>query len=366
MQRGTVIDNRGLLKQILEATRDVWDRPGTRESVRTSFNAVIDCGTQRLGWRVYASDSEERRCFFRCKSRSCPSCGFRSTIQWLAEQDADLLDIPYTGRIFTTPSELRNIFRRNRHLLHDLPTLAAAVLQQWIRMKYGVNSLILMVPHTFGGDLKFHCHIHVLISVGGFKESTGRWISDLHLNKYAIGRMWSYAVIKHLQSALENGVLKSDLCRRDSLRLLSTVYEKHPRWIVLGRGVVDKANFVKYAARYLRRPPIATWRILKVVDGHVVFIAKDTMNSSLVPTRCRLDHFVRLLAAHVTDRYEHGVRYFGLLAPNVKNRVLAGLFLLLGQRRRTRPPRLSWRDSIKKCFGIDPMLDNLGREMHWI
>jgi hypothetical protein len=44
------MQDRYLLKQILEATRDIWDRPGTRPSVRKNFAAVIDCGTAALGW----------------------------------------------------------------------------------------------------------------------------------------------------------------------------------------------------------------------------------------------------------------------------------------------------------------------------
>lgn len=362
------MQDRSLLKQILEETRDIWDRPDTRQSVRKNFAAVIDCGTEALGWEVYASDTEKRRCYHRCKSRFCPSCGYRSTLQWLAEQKAGFPDIPYSGIIFTMPSELWEIFRKNRHLLHDLPVLGAAVIQQWVSMKYGAKALIMIVPHTFGGDLKFNCHLHILISTGGLEESTGRWIPELHLNKNAVMKMWRYAVIEHLRRALKTGVLKSELSVRDTQCLLSIAYysERHLCWIVFWDKIISKAHFLGYTARYIRRPPIAMWRILKVSDGQVDFVAKDTRNERLDPTRCMLDRFVRLLAAHVPDHYRHGTRYFGLLAPRIKNKLYAGLFLLLGQRRRPRPQRLSWRESIKKYFGFDPMIDRFGHEMRWV
>ena len=111
-----------LLKQILEVTQNVWDRPGTRPAVRKNFRAVIDCGTPALGWEVYASQTEERRCYYRCKSRFCPSCGYRATLLWLEQQEAALPDIPYASIVFTMPRELWSIFRRNRHLLHDTCT----------------------------------------------------------------------------------------------------------------------------------------------------------------------------------------------------------------------------------------------------
>ena len=362
------MQDRNLLKQILEQTRHIWDRPGTRPSVRKNFAAVIDCGTVALGWKLYSSDAEERRCYHRCKSRFCPSCGYRSTLQWLAEQEAALPDIPYSGIVFTMPSELWGIFRKNRHLLHDLPALGAGVIQQWINMKYGAEALIMIVPHSFGGDLKFHCHLHSLISTGALEKSTGHWIPSLRLNKHAVMKMWRYVVIEHLRRALKAGLLSSSLSMPDTRRLLSNAYynEKHPRWIILWDEIVSKAHFIRYAARYVRRPPIAMWKIRTVTDGKVQFVAKDTKNERMVPTWCTLDSFVQLLSMHVQDHYRHGVRYFGLLAPRVKKEFYAGLFLRLGQRMRPRPQRLSWRESVKKYFGFDPMIDSMGQEMHWV
>ena len=108
------------------------------------------------------------------------------------------------------------------------------------------------------------------------------------------------------------------------------------------------------------------WRILKVVDGKVQFVAKDTKNQRMVSTCCTLDQFVHFLAMHVPDHYRHGVRYFGLLAPRVKNKLYAELFLRLGQQIRPRPQRLSWRESVKKYFGFDPMIDSIGQVMRWV
>lgn len=355
-----------LFKQILEETRHIWDRPETRPAVRTEFAAVIDCGTPALGWRVYASESEERRCYFRCKSRFCPSCGHRSMLQWLKEQEAALPDIPYSGMVFTMPSELWGIFRKNRHLLHDLPTLAADVIQRWISMKCRAKAHILVVPHTFGGDLKFHCHLHILVSSGGIEEATGHWVSSLRLDRIAIGRMWRYAVIAHLRRAVKVGVLSVPIGMNPIRPVLSSAHERHPRWVILWDNIVSKSHFLRYAARYIRRPPIAMWRILRIVDGEVKFVAKDTKNKRMACSRCTLDQFVRLLAAHVPERYDHGIRYFGLLAPQTKHRLEAGVLLSLGQSRKPRPRRLTWRELMKKSFGSDPMTDSAGAEMHWV
>ena len=357
-----------MLKQILEATRSEWDRPGTRTAVRKNFRAVIDCGTPALGWELYASDAEEKRCYHRCKSRFCPSCGYRSTLLWLEQQEAGLPDVPYKGIVFTMPRELWSIFRRNRHLLHDLPVLGAGVIQQWMRIKYDASVLVMVVPHTFGGDLKFNSHLHILVSVGGLQESSGNWIPDLPLEKEALMKRWRYAVIDHLRRALNAGVLRSDLRIDASRRLLSTAYEhpRHPKWIIFLDSITSKSHFLRYAARYMRRPPIASWRLLEVTDRDVEFLAKNTTAGLLVRTRHLLSDFVRLMAQHVPDEYRHGIRYFGLLAPRAKGNNWAGLFVALCQEMKGRPGRMSWRESLRRYFGSDPLIDNRGREMHWV
>jgi hypothetical protein len=362
------LQDRNLLKDILEAARDVWDRPGTRPSVRKNFAAVLNCGTPALGWEVYASDTEERRCYHRCKSRFCPSCGHRATLWWLEQQEAALPDIPYSAVVFTMPSELWAIFHRNRHLLHDLPVLGASVVGQWIKVKYGARVLIAVVPHTFGGDLKFNTHLHILVSAGGRQESTGRWIPRLRLNKDALMRMWRNAVIDHLKRALKASVLKTHLSLPQVHRLLATAYHsaKHPRWNIFIGEIESKFHFLRYAARYVRRPPIAMWRLKKVDGKEVTFVAKDTKAKKMSPTKRPLSVFVRMLAAHVPEGYQHAIRYFGLLAPRTKNKTYAGLFLLLGQKHQPRPVRLSWRDSLLKYFGVDPLLDGHGQEMRWV
>jgi hypothetical protein len=152
------------------------------------------------------------------------------------------------------------------------------------------------------------------------------------------------------------------------LRLLSTAYqsERHPRWIIFLHKIASKSHFLRYAARYVRRPPIASWRLLEVTDRDVVFVAKDTKAGRLVPTRCLISEFVRLLAPHVLDLYRHAIRYFGLLAPSAKGHKWAGLFVALGQEMKAPPPRLSWRDSLVRYFGFDPLIDSRGHEMRWV
>jgi hypothetical protein len=76
----------------------------------------------------------------------------------------------------------------------------------------------------------------------------------------------------------------------------------------------------------------------------------DLEEKRVVTTSYLIEEFVDLLAAHVPDRYRHAMRRFGLLAPRTQRTTSAALFLLLGQEKRPRPQRLSWRNSLRKLF----------------
>jgi hypothetical protein len=84
--------------------------------------------------------------------------------------------------------------------------------------------------------------------------------------------------------------------------------------------VTASEQFLRYAGRYIRRPPIAQPRIVKIADGEVHFMRKDLKLKKWVMSFYSLKDFVLTLADHVPDRYCHGIRYFGLLAPSAKGR----------------------------------------------
>jgi hypothetical protein len=107
-------------------------------------------------------------------------------------------------------------------------------------------------------------------------------------------------------------------------------------------------------------------RVTRIGTHQVEYLAKDTRNKQFVSKRYTNEEFVDTLIQHVPDRGRHAMRYFGLLSPRSKARVWAGIFVLLNQRKRPHPPRLSWRWLRLKTFGSDPLQDSLGQPMHWI
>ena len=129
-------------------------------------------------------------------------------------------------------------------------------------------------------------------------------------------------------------------------------------------SIKSKWHFLRYVARYVRRPPIAQHRFTKITDREVEFLTKDLKEKRVVTTYYLIEDFVDALAAHVLDRYRHAMRRFGLLAPRAQHVTSPTLFAVLRQKKRSRPQRLKWRNSLHKYFGVEPLVDSRGQSMH--
>ena len=170
-------------------------------------------------------------------------------------------------------------------------------------------------------------------------------------------------MITYLREAARADILDTDMSRSELQQLLTTQYERP--WITNIQRFRRKKHFLAYAGRYARRPPIAEHRFRKIDRQVVRFLTKDTRTKRMVETIYRPAEFVATLADHVPDRYRHNIRYFGLLAPRVKGRTHDSVFALLGQERLGKPWRLRWAASMKKSFGVDPLMDREGQRMRW-
>jgi Putative transposase/Transposase zinc-binding domain len=355
------------LQQILADTRASWDHDGTRSAVPENFLKTMNCGTLALGAEVYASETERLLVYHSCKSRACPSCGYRMTRLWQEDLNAVLPDVRYVGINFTMPSVFWPIFQQNRHLLNDLPAVGASAIERWMENKYGVSVLLIVVPQTFGGLLNFNPHLHMLVSAGGLRESENIWI-PLHFDKrelmQELMQMWRLALSAYLWVALQARALRSDLSTEQLKKVLKEQYRRP--WIIYISPFMSKAKFLRYAGRYIRRPPVPLNHILKITDREVRFLAKDTKAKCLVELLWPKEMFVATLGEHVPDRYRHAMRYFGLLAPRSKRRTSAALFAVLKHKKLPRPARISWPELSLRTFGINPLIDSRGQLMHWV
>ncbi|HEY2234424.1 MAG TPA: transposase [Candidatus Angelobacter sp.] len=138
------------------------------------------------------------------------------------------------------------------------------------------------------------------------------------------------------------------------------------RWNIHIRRFSSKAHFLRYAGRYLRRPPIAEHRIISITEHEVEYWANDLKLKAWVRVKVSVNKFLGLLIQHVPERHAHCVRYFGLASPAGKHALSNGLFALLGQDRKPQPRRLSFEAMSLKYFDHNPLLDSRGQRMRWV
>jgi Putative transposase/Transposase zinc-binding domain len=348
------------LKQILKDTIADWDHDGTPQNVRQNFWKIINCGTLALGAEVLASDTQWRIVYHTCKSRFCPSCGARAAALWQEDLEAALPKIPYREINFTMPQVFWAILQQNPRLLPDLPALGAAAIEFLAKARFGAHAILMVVQQTYGGFLNFYPHLHTLTSAGGLKISSGRWIARLNFEKHEIMLAWRYVLLAYLDEAIKSDVLKSDLSK-DELRKMLDREGERPWNVFIGRSV-SKRMVVDHIGRYIRKPPIAQRRLRRISDEEIEYLAKDTKHQRFSPVKYLKNAFVAILIPHVPDRYHNSMRYFGLLAPRLKN-MLSVVFLLLNQKRRARPVPLSWAQLSYRTFGTDPSIDRHGKQM---
>ena len=352
------------LKRILELTQDHWDRTSERNAVRDNFRKVGACRTPALGGEIYASGAGEKVFYHTCKSKCCPSCGNRGTLLWQREQWFTLPDIPFVGIVLTMPDVFWPVFKTHRHLQHDLPRLGAAVLQQWAWSRYRVRLGGMVIQHTFGGRLNHNPHLHIMVSAGGLKRCEAQWVRSIVFHREEIMQLWRFAVSSYLWKAHRDGLLCISFLPNEFGDLILEQVER--RWNIHITAQMSKKHFLGYAGRYIRRLPISQKRILEVTAEEVVYQSKDTRNRTLLDSRCTPSEFVAMLSQHILDRYQHSMRYFGFLAPRTKRQTSAVVFALLDQHPAPRPPRQLWADSLKKHFGIDPLIDEFGHRLKWV
>ena len=351
------------LKSILIKTRSHWDRDETRPAVRAVFKKALHCRTSELGAEVYSSENQYLVLYHTCKSRACPSCGYRATIQWLRERWAALPDVLYKGITFTMPDVLWPFFRDSPRLANALPALAAELIQARARAKHDVRVGVMAVVHTFNGKLEFNSHVHAMVTAGGLQVSSDSWIQSIYYDQDSLMEAWRKSVTALLRVAVAGGRIQSDLTSDQTKDLLDHLQNRW--WSIKIQSFPNKGHFLKYAGRYVKRPPIAQRRISWIGERTVKFWYTDKKLDCRAYVQCSLEEFVDLWAQHIPEPHRHIVRSFGLFAPRAIQQTRSAIFALLRQKERPRPKPRSWADSIKLFFGRDPLLDDAGGRMKW-
>jgi len=302
--------------------RDHWEiykeEYSTRDIEDESVQKMLSCGEGANGYAEYICThcGEGRKIVpFTCKSRFCPSCGKRYTDEWVRRVKGAILDLTHRHIVFTIPEELREIICADRNLLKEMVDAAATVckeiMRQWRNIK-GITTGILIVIHTFGRDLKFNPHIHMLLTEGGFTKEKA-WVNIPYISYKALRKKWQYHLLTRLKESLPRTYENS--------RLIDYLFrEKENGFYVYARDrVKGLRHIIAYIARYMSRPAIALSRIISYNGQEVIFYYEDQdTGEDQICTLPALE-FINLLVSHIPEKNFKMVRRFGLYARKTRD-----------------------------------------------
>jgi hypothetical protein len=325
------------------------------EAARAALDKMMLCRTAQGGFVRLRCDTcgETKTIFFTCKSRLCPSCGWLHGQRLTESLQARLIKCRYRHLVFSVPRELRELFFWHRELLPVACHAAAAGTIKAFESRCRRHRLvpgIVASCHTFGRNLRFHVHVHLLVTEGALQVG-GVWQPVRIFPARQYRRYWHYYLLTKLRAALP--------AQHPAQATIGRLFRKYPTGFIANvqssYGSVRAA--LSYCCRYLARPPMGERRILHY-DGHyVTFEYKDYKTCSTRRERCGAVRFVRLLLQHVLPRYARNIHYYGLYRPQVRRRWFAQA------RRASKYPQniggpparhLSWRERILQAFKVDP------------
>jgi len=296
-----------------------------------------DCGHQRVSYNS-------------CCNRNCPKCQGLARAQWLADRQAELLDVPYFHVVFTVPELIATIAFQNHTVVYDilfravsetLRTIAAepANRSAWHRSAsrpdpehLGAEIGFLGVLHSWGQNLLHHPHIHCLVPGGGIAPDGASWIAcrpRFFLPVKVLSRMFRGLFLHYLDKAFAAGELNFFSAQRHLhepaafRRHLAPAYDTE--WVVYAkRPFAGPAQVLDYVGRYTHRVAMSNNRLLSMDNGKVWFRWKDYRDGNRQKTMT-LDggEFIRRFLIHVLPDGFHRVRYYGFLGNCHRARKLA-------------------------------------------
>jgi hypothetical protein len=176
----------------------------------------------------------------------------------------EILDRPHRHLVFTIPEQLRAKIYWDRDLLKFLSDIAAKVVMENTQ---DLTAGIITVVHTFGRDLSFNPHVHLLMTEGGLDDNA-KWFGIYFLPYSKLRKQWQYYLLTELKKCLPK--------TKDVSCLIDTLFVKYPKgFYVNAESKMDNAQkAAKYIGRYIARPSIAESRI-QGYDGQTVAFAYE-------------------------------------------------------------------------------------------
>jgi hypothetical protein len=328
---------------------------------RRAIRDIVLCRTAMLGGHVQVCDScgAKTAVYHSCRNRHCPKCQSLDQARWVAAQARDLLPVPYFHLVFTVPTALHPLFFADQRAGYQaLFAAAMEAVRDVARSRLGATPGSIAVLHTWTQTMRFHPHVHCIVTGGGLSLDRARWIGTrptFFLPVRVLSRVFKGKLLERFEAAVASRSLSEPFARQCLRRAASTP------WVVYSKApMAGPDQVLRYLSRYSHRVAIGNERIVAFHDGEVTFRYRDRRrgNCARVFTLPATDFVQRFLLHTLPSRFVR-IRHYGLLSNGQRTALVARARTRLGQ---PAPPETNgataenWRALYQRLTGRDPDL----------
>lgn len=249
-------------------------------------------------------------------------------MQWQDRLRQRMLPVPYAHITFTVPHELNGLIRDNPAVMFNLLFQSAwQTIREVCADKDNVGGLpgMTAVLHSWGSDLKYHVHLHSLVTFGGYDAQSGKWHWPKRKDKIARFRELRGVYRDHFLERLEKemNAKKSTVNYHQSYEAVTKGLTKKA-WVVNHQRPTAETNVIEeYLGRYICRIGITNKRLSYEKDGKNVSIEYNDyakqVSGQAAPKAYRYLHPIEAMGQilqHLLPRCFHRSRHYGLHAAN--------------------------------------------------
>lgn len=301
---------------------------------KKTINAIINCRSGEYGQVVYLCDGcgQQHLVDRSCGNRHCPQCQYNKSRQWLETQLDRRLPGPHFMLTFTVPEQLRPFCRSHQRAAYGAMFRAAnGAIRKLARDPRFMGADLpgfTAVLHTWGRQMQYHPHLHLIVPAGGLSVDRKQWLPS------AKG---FYLPVKAL-AKIFRAKFRDEMIRRKLINSIDPSVWKID-WNVNSQNVGDSEGSYKYLAPYVFRVAISDSRIVDTKNGEVTFSYRKKESNRPRRITVATFEFIRRFLQHVLPTGFMKVRHYGFMSsscpiPRAKLRfmVLNVLAALQGER----------------------------------
>ena len=257
-----------------------------------------------------------------CRNRNCPKCQYSAKELWVSDRVKELLPVPYYHMVFTVPHVLNELMLWNRKLIFDVLFQSSQLaVKKIFKTKYEATPGMISLLHTWGSNLSFHVHVHMLVTGGGIGVTENRWIpaqENYALSVQALSSIYRAQFLSRLRELHKKNRLRlPEYLQRleDFNNQLDQSYQND--WVVYAkRPFTAPIHVLNYLGNYTHRIAFSNHRIFSLSENVVSFSFKDYAEGSHEKKVMTLQttEFLRRYLMHIVPRRFVKIRFFGFMA----------------------------------------------------